>query len=326
MVTGSTGFIGSHLTQELLSAGHYLHLLIRGDKARVYPAHPQIKIFQGDILNHKVLDNASLGCEQIYHLAGLASVWAPDNRHFYQINSHGTDLICQTALRQGISKVVFSSTAGTFGPSDAAPVNENTLRTHDFFNSYESSKFIAEERALHYYSKGLQIVTVNPSRVYGPGLLSESNPFTRLMRLYLQRKWRIMPGNGQHIGNYVFIQDVVLGLIAAMDRGIAGEKYLLGGQDISYSDFFKILGDLSGKRIKLNRLPLSLLKVLSTIQVLKAKTLKKKPLITPQWVNKYYHNWAVSSAKATNALNYSYRPLDQGMKITLDWLYDGNYI
>lgn len=320
MVTGSTGFIGSHLTKELLTAGHTIHLLIRGQNIHHCQVNQQITVFQGDILDQNSLNLAMQGCEQIYHLAALASVWNTDNSLFYETNCKGTDLLFHTALINNISKIVFSSTAGTFGPSVNKSVTEKSIRTVDFFNSYETSKFMAEERALYYNLQGLKIVTVNPTRVYGPGLLSESNPFTRLMRLYLQGKWKIMPGNGQFLGNYVFIDDVVNGLIAAMERGKPGEKYLLGGENCTYSEFFRLLSNISGKDIRLFKFPMSLLKVLAIIEVLKAKTFNQQPLITPEWVEKYKYNWGVCSTKAINDLGYSYHTLAQGMKITIDWL------
>lgn len=320
MVTGSTGFIGMHLTQKLLAAGHTLHLLIRGQNAQPLQVNQQITVFQGDILDKTALNLAMQGCDQIYHLAALASVWASDNKLFYETNYLGTDVLFQTALINNISKIVFSSTAGTFGPSSTNSVSEKTIRTVDFFNSYETSKFMAEERAVYYSLRGLQIVTVNPTRVYGPGLLSESNPFTRLMRLYLQGRWRIMPGNGQYIGNYVFIEDVVLGLISAMEHGKSGEKYLLGGEDCTYADFFRLLANISGKEIRLFKFSVPLLKFLALIEVFKAKTLNQQPLITPGWVDKYNYDWAVCSSKAISDLGYSYHTLTQGMKITVDWL------
>ena len=320
MVTGSTGFIGAHLTKKLLAAGHTLHLLIRGQNAQPLQLNQQITVFQGDILDKTALNLAMQGCDQIYHLAALASVWSSDNRLFYETNFKGTDLLFQTALINNISKIVFSSTAGTFGPSLTHSVSEKTIRTVDFFNSYETSKFMAEERAVYYSSRGLEIVTVNPTRVYGPGILSESNPFTRLMRLYLQGRWRIMPGNGQYLGNYVFIDDLVIGLVRAMEYGKSGEKYLLGGEDCTYADFFRLLSKISGKEIRLFKCAMPLLKLLSIIEVLKAKSLNQQPLITPAWVNKYNYDWAVCSSKAISELGYSYQTLAQGMQITVDWL------
>lgn len=321
MVTGSTGFIGTHLTKKLLAAGHTLHLLIRGQHIHHDHINQQITVFQGDILDKNALNMAMRGCDQIYHLAALASVWCADNSLFYETNYKGTDLLFQTALINKIKRIVFSSTAGTIGPSGVEPVTEKTIRTVDFFNSYETSKFMAEERAVYYNLQGLQIVTVNPTRVYGPGLLSESNPFTRLMRLYLNGNWRIMPGKGQCLGNYVFIDDVINGLILAMERGKPGDKYLIGGEDCTYSDFFKHLSIISGKKIRLYNFPMPFLKILSIIEVFKAKSFNKQPLITPEWVEKYNYDWGACSLKAIDELGYSYHTLDQGMKITIDWLY-----
>ncbi|MCF8301914.1 MAG: SDR family oxidoreductase [Bacteroidales bacterium] len=320
LITGATGYIGSGLAKKLASSGHTVHALIRSPEKAGLIRHENIHIFEGTILQPDKIEKAITGCQQVYHLAAYAKPWARDSSTFFRINTLGTDHILKAAFEHKISKVVFTSTAGTFNPSFNKPVNEDTLRLIDFFNDYETSKFIAEERCQKYIRKGLNVVIVNPPRLYGPGLLSKSNAVTLMIKRYSEGRWRIIPDNGDKVGNYVFIDDVIKGHILAMDKGRSGEKYLLGGENISYSGFFDTLAKVCGKKYKMINLPYSVMMVASGLFLFWTRISGRPPLITPEWVKKYLYNWALSSQKAIDELGYQITPLETGMQKTIDWI------
>ncbi len=116
----------------------------------------------------------------------------------------------EAAKNAGAKRVVFTSTAGTISPNQGGKSDESTPRLADYFTDYDSSKGQAEDAAVQLSGPEMEIVTVNPSRVYGPGLLSDSNGVTRMVKMYLEGKFRLLPGDGNSVGNYVFIDDVVL--------------------------------------------------------------------------------------------------------------------
>jgi farnesol dehydrogenase len=228
-------------------------------------------------------------------------------------------------MNSGIRNVLFTSTAGVVGHStDGQPVAEETNPAPELETLYEASKLKAEFVARQFAGKGLRVVIVNPSRVYGPGLLTESNGFTRLMKMYLEGKWKIQPGGGCSIGNYVYIDDVVDGFLKAMKYARPGERYLLGGENATYGQFFQMLSELSGKRKKLYNVPLPAMLFLSYLQLAIANTLGKQPLITPPFVRKYTKNWLISSEKAKIELGYSVTPLKTGLEKTVRWLQQQN--
>ncbi len=169
-------------------------------------------------------------------------------------------------------------------------------------------------------SKGLHAVIVSPPRVYGPGLLSESNGMTRIIHRYEQGKWRLIPGDGSKISNYVFVDDVVHGHWLAMEKGKSGEKYILGGQNASYNEFFSMLKHISQKNYRLYKIPIWAMLLFAHMQLLLAKIFHKNPLITPIWVKKYLHNWELTSEKAQKELGYVITPLEVGLKKTLLWI------
>src|SRR5690606_34898976 len=136
---------------------------------------------------------------------------------------------------------------------------------------------------------------LNPTRVFGPGPLNKSNSMTILVKKYLQGKWRFIPGNGKAMGNYVFIDDVVQGHLLAMQSGIPGEKYSLGGSNASLVEFFNILSEVSGKHYQMLHLPFFLLRIFAEVQLFMAEHFGKNPAITPAWVRRYQEPRLVSS-------------------------------
>jgi nucleoside-diphosphate-sugar epimerase len=181
-----------------------------------------------------------------------------------------------------------------------------------------------EDSVMAYTARGVHIVLVHPTRVYGPGVLSQANSLTKMIDMYLKGKWRIIPGNGRKIGNYVYIDDVVKGHLLAMEKGNAGEKYILGGSDASYNEFFRSLAEVSGKKFMMIKFPRFLMAGISSMLLTGAKVFGGMPLITPALIRKYLQNWSVSSQKAQKELGYTSTPLKDGLQKTIEWLYDKN--
>ncbi|WP_299289117.1 NAD-dependent epimerase/dehydratase family protein [uncultured Mucilaginibacter sp.] len=321
-ITGATGFIGQKLALKLAENGHTVHALVRNtQKASVLLQHKNIRLFAGDILDKASIQSALLGCHQIYHLAALASVWHPNSNMFYTVNVKGFQNVLDCALVQDIKDVLFTSTAGVVGHSlDLQPVSETTNQNPHLETLYEKSKVEAELLLKQYNQKGIRGIIVNPSRVYGPGLLTESNGITRLLKMYINNKWKVKPGNGKSIGNYVYIDDVVEGMILAMEKAKPGERYLLGGININYQDFFNLVDEITSTKRKLYNLPLPVMLFISHILLLLAKSFGIKPLITPAFVRKYNKHWTVNPTKAEKELGYKITPIKEGITKTLAWL------
>lgn len=321
-ITGVTGYIGQKLALQLAADGHTIHALVRdAQKGKSLLDHPNIILFTGDILDPTSLVPAMTGCGQVYHLAALASVWHKDPGSFHQINVNGLKNVLEACLKAGITHVLFTSTAGVVGDSkDGEPVSELTNSNPKLETLYEQSKVAAEQLLKTYIPKGIRGVIVNPSRVYGPGLLTESNGFTRLMKMYISGHWKIKPGNGKSIGNYVYIDDTIRGLIAAMEKAKPGERYLLGGINTTYNEFFNLVDELTGVKRKMYNVPLPFMLFLSRIQLMMARLFGKQPMITPPFVRKYNKHWIVTSNKAEQGIGYTITPLREGVSKTLDWL------
>lgn len=319
-ISGATGFLGSKIAIKLAGKGAIIHALYRSKEKTKILSHPNIRLFRGDVTDLESIQKAMSGCRQVYHIAALVDIWAKDPNAIYQSNVTGTQNVIRAAQEMRVEKIIHTSTAGVFSLSHDCVIDENCPTGPSHFTEYDQSKAIAEDYVLKMARQGVNIVTVNPTRVFGPGLMNNSNSVTTLMKLYRDGRWRFVAGNGKSIGNYVFIEDVVLGHIAAMEKGRAGERYILGGENISYNDFFCLCGEIIGKKRAMIKVPLFLMLGISNLAVFFARAFGLRPALTPQLVRKIHQNWEVSSAKAVHEIGYRITPLETAVKITFDWL------
>jgi len=318
-VTGATGYVGRALVRKLIREGHTVHALYRTPSKAAILNHPRIHSFQGDLLYPKSLEKAMSGCIAVFHSAAKTDMWSQNPNLFYQINVLGTRNVMDCASRLGADKVVVTSTAGVYGPS-SFPMDESRGFSSSFFSVYEKTKAAADRTAVHYTQKGMKVVLVHPTRIYGPGPLSQSNSVTRMIKYYLEGKWRFMLNNGRARGNYVYIDDVVDGHISAMQRGCSGESYIIGGENASYEKFFSTLEAVSGKKRTLMGIPAKGILLLSLLQLSLAENFKISPAITPAMVRKLSTDWVISHKKAEKELGYFPLSLREGLRNTLDWI------
>jgi len=321
-VTGSNGFIGQRLTEQLSSAGHSVRCLVRspekfGSLSHLHGVTPVI----GDLDSSDTLATGVRGCDTVFHMAAYAKPWSKDKGLPHRVNVKGAENILKAALSAGVKRFVFTSSAAVIGPSlGTEPIDEAFPRTIPFFNDYEETKAAAEELVRSYNRDGMECVIVNPSRVYGPGPVNESNAVTKMIRQYARGTWRIIPGNGTCVGNYVLVDDVARGHILAAIHGKPGQRYLLGGENLTFDQFFETLARLAGRRRRMIKLPVSYMIAGARIMEWQTSLTGIPPLITAQWVKKYLNHWSLSSQKAVKELGYQPKSFAEGAKITMQWL------
>lgn len=323
-VSGATGFIGIQLVKRLVEMNIVVHALYRTERKADLIRMEGVRLFKGDILDKNSIAAAMEGCSQGYHAAAFAGVWARNPEMVYQFNVEGTLNVLEVAKSCGTSRVVITSTAGILGPSDKDPVDEESPEPSSFFTSYEASKYKMEQVIKSHDILKPEVIIVNPTRVYGPGFLSESNGVTKMIKQYVEGSWRFIPGNGKRSGNYVYVEDVVTGHLLAMEKGIPGQRYVLGGENISYNELFAIVREISGVQKRLFKIPLWIM--LSVAGIMKGISLLtgNPPLIVPSLVKKFNHNWIVSSRKATTQLGYHPIRAKTGFEKTVQWINSTN--
>ena len=318
-ITGATGYIGNLLALRLADSDNIIHALVRNPGAAKNLEHSNIKLFKGDINNIDAIRNAMHSCQQVFHLAAFARLWARPSDLFYKINVEGTRNILDVAVEKNISKLVYTSSTAVFGSSLNHPLSENDPRTIGFNNDYDLSKCMAEKLILDYAAKGLPALIVNPSRVYGPGNETFSNPFTRFIKALMRSKPIPVPKCPEVVANYSYVHDVVEGHILAMKYGKAGERYILGGENISYRQLLQVVREIMPGS---NTIPIPkiLLQAAGLMQLLRFYITKKQPAFTPSVINRYYTDTAFSCRKAIEELNYKITPFTKGMIDTIHHL------
>ena len=331
-VTGGTGFIGSRLVEELVRRGHQVRALSRQTKPEPPPgfgwtdggplAQAQVELVRGDITDAQSVLRGMEGCAYVFHLAAYAKNWARDPSTFFEINVQGMRNVFDAVKRLGVKRVVWTSSIVTLGWTRPGEVgNEDMPRITDrYFHEYEETKTIAEKEAVRAAEDGFPVVVVNPTRVYGPGRLTEGNAVSRLIDLYDRGKAPFLLNRGVNVGNYVLVDDVVQGLIMALEKGRIGQRYILGGENATLKRFFQVIDEVSGKRHF--QLPLFRLMPLlfAHFQQKRAQWFNIYPEITPAWVRSFLVDMAFSSEKAQRELGYRPTPLVEGIRITYEWL------
>lgn len=320
LVTGATGFIGARLIHFLCAKGYEVRALCRLTSDISVFSNDLVHIFWGDVTDLRSIERAMAGCDYVFHLAAYAKNWARNPDAFFKVNVRGTKNVLAASKKTKVKKVVVPSTCMTLSTSQGKPKKESDQRMEDFYCDYERTKFYAELLVKKYVRSGLHVVVVNPTRVFGPGLLTEANSVTKMIQLYLQGKWRLILANGSALGNYVYVDDTVRGHWLALINGRAGEKYILGGENLTYNVFFGLLGEMSQCHHRMIHVPFWIALAFSYFFLSIAKWFGLYPLITPDWVRLFVADWAFSSEKAKRELGYQVTPFREALQKTLFWM------
>lgn len=318
-VTGSTGFIGSALINKLLEHGFFVRALKR--TAPTEPK-PNLEYIFGDITDIESLRKGMTGCDSVFHLAAYAKNWSADPQTYTRVNIDGTRNVFTVALELNVERIVWTSTIVTLGPTPPGVVGNEQMprQTEHCFTEYERTKTAMEREAADWVKKGLPLVIVNPTRVFGPGVQSESNSVTKLIDQYRRGQFPILLNRGRNIGNYGFIDDVVNGHILAMERGRIGERYILGGENVSLEEFFQRVDKVDGKKRFQLKIFWLIPMLVAHYLALQAKCFGIYPPITPGWVRTFLADWTFSCEKAKRELGYQITPLEEAVQRTCEWL------
>jgi nucleoside-diphosphate-sugar epimerase len=322
LITGATGYIGQKLAYHLAGQGLKVHLLVRNAAQRNLPSHQNISIFEGDVQDPGSVQKAIHGCTQVYHVAGLARLIHKDPSVFYRVNVDGTKNLLEAAKAEGVRKFIYTSTTGVIGPSLNQPMRECDPRTIGYDNDYETSKELAEHLVVQFSSNGLEGVIVSPSRVYGPGLSTYSSGVNRFIQGYLKKGFAVVPICDHVYGNYAYIDDVIAGHILAMEKGRNGERYILGGENVSFGSLMQAIRHES-RRGRFIRIPKSIIKTAALGSQMKAMVLRQTPELTPRMVDRLFLSCAFSSDKAIRELGYSITPFTEGIRKTISHIKNG---
>ncbi|MGO9039524.1 MAG: hopanoid-associated sugar epimerase [Steroidobacteraceae bacterium] len=317
LVTGATGFVGAAVARALLREGWQVRALVRSGSDRGNLQHLALELAVGELNDPPSLDRALDGCRALYHVAADYRLGAPDPRQLYSTNVEGTRNILLAARHAGVERTVYTSSVATMGiPSDGSPGDEQTpVSLEAMIGHYKRSKFLAEQVALEAAQAGQPVVIVNPSTPVGPG---DAKP-TPTGRLVLDAAAGRMPAYMDTGLNIVHVDDVAAGHLMAFRRGRIGERYILGGEDMTLNEILAYISKVVGRKPPRVRLPYAAVLPIAYLAEAWTRVSGRSGRITLEGVRLARKRMFFSSAKAARELGYRWRPPAEAFDDAVRW-------
>ncbi len=326
LVTGATGFVGSAVVRHLIDHGWRTRALVRPKGNRSNLDGLDVEIAEGDLLDASSLGRALDGCEVLFHVAANYRLWVPDPESIYRVNVEGTKSLMEAALAAGVGRIVYTSSVATLGLNgDGSPADEDTpVGLEDMIGHYKRSKFLAEEvvRAM-VADRDLPAVIVNPSTPAGP---RDVRP-TPTGRMIVEAASGRIPAFVQTGLNIVHVDDVAAGHLAAHDRGVIGERYILGGENFSLEDILGRIAALCGRRAPTIKLPHNLVLPVAHVAEAWARLVGgAEPFVTVDGVRLARKWMFFTSAKAKRDLGYAPLATEDALGDAVEWFAANGYL
>ncbi len=318
LVTGATGFVGSAVARALLARGHRVRVLARSGGDRRNVAELDVEIVEGDLDDPPSLDRAVEGCRHVFHVAADYRLWVPDPEAMYARNVEGTRRLMLAALRAGVERVVYTSSVAVLGlrPGDEPSDEETPATVDDMIGPYKRSKFLAEEVVRELVrDAGLPAVVVNPSAPIGP---RDVKP-TPTGRMILDAATNRMPAYVDTGLNVVHVDDVAEGHLLALERGAVGERYILGGEDMSLRAILEEVARIAGTRAPRVRLSPGLLEPVAFVAETWARRFGGEPRVTRDALGMARKRMYFRSDKARRELGYAPRAATLALRDAVEW-------
>jgi dihydroflavonol-4-reductase len=324
LVTGATGFVGAAVARALLGEQWQVRILARRGSDRRNLKNLDVEVAEGDLGDLSSLERAAQGCDGVFHVAADYRLGARDPTELYRANVEGTRNVLNAAVRSGVRRIVYTSSVATIGiPADGSPGDERTKSSlAKMIGHYKRSKYLAEEVVRDAAQGGISVVIVSPSTPVGPG---DVKP-TPTGQLVLDAAAGRMPAYVDTGLNIVHVDDVAAGHLLAYERGKPGERYILGGQDMSLREILEMIARLEGRNPPRLRLPYGLVLPIAYVAEGFAKLTGRSGRITLEGVRMSRKKMFFSSAKAARELGYQWRPPVQAFEDAIRWFRDNGLL
>jgi len=324
LVTGATGFIGSHIAKKLVDRGEHVKVLLRGSSKTTNIDDIDVERVYGDVMDLSSINEALRGCDTLYHTAGVASFRKKDYQKMEDINVGGTSNILNAALESGVKKAVHTSSIAAIGvDSQGGIADEQTKYDLDYLGvKYLETKHRGEQIALELAKKGLPLVVVNPATVIGTGDIYLSS--TAFILWYYKKKF---PGYMDGTLNMVDVEDVADGHILAAEKGKIGERYILGNENFTLLELFSLLEEVTGVPKPKMKIPYFMALASGYfVERILGMSFPNYSTMDVDSVKLSKLRWHFDSSKAINELGYQPRDIKESIKNTLEWFRENGYL
>jgi dihydroflavonol-4-reductase len=317
LVTGATGFVGAAVAKALSAAGWQVRVLARKGSNRTNLGQLPAEVIEGDLADVGSLEFALAGCDALFHVAADYRLGARDPSQLYLTNVEGTRNILSAARRAAVARVVYTSSVATIGiPSDGSPGEESTpVALGNMIGHYKRSKYLAEEVVREAAATGMSVVIVNPSTPVGPGDIKP----TPTGQLVLDAARGRMPAYVDTGLNIVHVDDVAAGHLLAHERGKVGERYILGGEDMTLQVMLAQIAHLVGRKPPRIKLPYAVVLPIAYFAEGFAAVTGRSGRVTLEGVRMSRKRMFFSSGKAVRELGYRWRPPVEAFADAVKW-------
>jgi dihydroflavonol-4-reductase len=323
-VTGATGFVGSHVARCLAGQGAELRLLVRPTSLTANLEGVAGERVTGDLRDPESLRPAMAGCEAVFHVAADYRLWARDPLEMYRSNVEGTWNIIQLAQQTGVRRVIYTSSVATMGFSSNGHLadEDSPVGLGDMIGHYKRSKFQAEQVALEAGRSRADVVVVNPTTPVGERDIKPT-PTGRIIVDFLKRKFPAYVDTGL---NLVDVAEVARGHVAALEKGRSGERYILGGENLTLKQILDKLAAISGLPSPRVKLPYAVALASGVVDTaVTGLLLRREPRVTIDAVRMGRKKMFVSSAKAERELGWRVVPVDDALRRAVEWFRSQGY-
>jgi dihydroflavonol-4-reductase len=326
LITGATGFVGSAVLRRLIASGHDVRALIRPESDRRNITGLPVEIVHGDLTDRPSLDRGMKGCSALFHVAADYRLWVGRPQEMYQVNVEGTRNVMHAALNAGVERVVYTSSVATLGlAADGRPADEETPTSlKDVVGHYKRSKYLAEAEVKRFADEqGLPVVIVNPSTPVGP---RDIKP-TPTGRIIIDAASGRMPAYVDTGLNLVHVDDVAIGHLLALERGKVGDRYILGGYDLTLKEIFCAIAAITGQGPPKICLPHSLVFPIACVSEAWARLVTgREPRVTLSGIRLARKRMFFSIEKARRFLGFHPRPVEEALRDAVVWFRENGYI
>jgi len=324
-ITGATGFVGSHVARALNGRGADLRLLVRSNSNLKNIHDLKADLVIGDLRDPASLEKGIAGCDVAFHVAADYRLWVRDPEEMYRANVEGTRAILEAARTSGVRRVVYTSSVATMGfTQNGTAADENSpVSLDNMIGPYKRSKFMAEQVAIEAARSGLDLVIVNPSTPVGERDIKPT-PSGRIIVDFLKKKFPAYVDTGL---NLVDVRECARGHIAALEKGRSGERYILGGENLTLKQILDKLAVITGLPSPKVRVPYVLALATGVVdEVVTGRIRGREPRATIDAVRMGRKKMFVSSAKAERELGWKVAPVEEALRRAADWFRENDYV
>jgi dihydroflavonol-4-reductase len=324
-VTGATGFLGSHVARVLCEQGAKLRLLVRATSNLKNLQGLLAETVTGDLRDPGSLEKAMAGCDTVFHVAADYRLWVRDPQEMYSSNVEGTRALLRAARTNNVRRLVYTSSVATIGfkTNGSLADEDSPVSLSDMIGHYKRSKFMAEQVALEAGRSGMHVVTVNPTTPVGEGDVKPT-PTGRIVLDFLKRKFPAYVETGL---NLVDVRECARGHLAALERGQPGQRYILGGENLTLKQILDKLGDITGLPSPKVKLPYIFAFATGVIdETITGRMLNKEPRATIDAVRMGKKMMFAISAKAERELGWKIVPVNDALRRAVQWFRANGYV